>query len=171
MEKKLFLLGLLRAQDMHGYQLNEFIEGALAMCVSLKRPTAYYTLNKLHEEGLVAYTEEQEGNRPPRRVYGITPAGEAAFQTLLREELGNYRPTELEGDISMAYLDVLAPAEALTLLAQRRAGLVAQHTAITAVPSHPGSLQLMIDHQRHHLTAELAWLDELIGRLETISNE
>ncbi|MDA0242918.1 MAG: hypothetical protein OT477_05845 [Chloroflexi bacterium] len=40
MGKKLILLGLLPAQDMHGYQLNKFIEGTLAMCVSLKRPTA-----------------------------------------------------------------------------------------------------------------------------------
>ncbi len=166
MDKQLFLLGLLRHHNMHGYQLNEFIEGTLATCVDIKKPTAYYALNKMLEDGWVMFVEEQEGNRPPRRVYGITPEGEAAFQRLVRENLGVFHPTQFGGDFGLAFLDAVPEAEAHPLLTARRAGLVAHLADLQAVPVHHGSLQLMIEHQTRHLQAELAWLDEVLARLE-----
>jgi DNA-binding PadR family transcriptional regulator len=165
MSKKLLLLGLLRRHDMYGYQLNEFIENTLVACVNIKKPTAYYVLNKMHEDGWVTVSEEQEGNRPRRRVYSLTAVGEAAFQRLLRENLAQHQQTSFAGDIGLAFLDVLPPEEALPLLQQRRAAMQAQYTAVMQVPGHPGSLQLMIEHQRQHLQAELVWLDDLITQL------
>ena len=68
MERELLLLGLLRSQEMHGYELNEFIDSHLGATVHLKKPTAYRLLNGIVDEGWISYTEEQEGNRPPRRA-------------------------------------------------------------------------------------------------------
>ena len=34
----------------------------------------------MEQDGWVTFREEQEGNRPPRRVYKITPEGATAFQ-------------------------------------------------------------------------------------------
>lgn len=165
MSKKLLLLGLLRNQDMYGYQLNEFIETSLSACVNLKKPTAYYVLNKMHADGWVSMSEEQEGNRPPRRVYSITAEGEAAFQTLLRRNLAAHWPTHFGGDVGLAFLDDLPPEEALPLLEKRRVALAAQYTAVASVPAHPGSVQYMIEHQKRHLQAEMVWLDEIIADL------
>jgi len=53
MDRQLLLLGLLRRQEMHGYQLNEFIEEKMHFCIDLKKPTAYYLLDKLAQEGLL----------------------------------------------------------------------------------------------------------------------
>ena len=92
MERELLLLGLLRSQEMHGYQLHEAIDSHLGMGVQLTKPTAYRLLSNMAEDGWVTYREEQEGNRPPRRVYAITAQGEVAFQRLLRENLANYQP-------------------------------------------------------------------------------
>jgi DNA-binding PadR family transcriptional regulator len=166
MDKKLLLLGLLRHQDMHGYQLNEFIENTLATCVDIKKPTAYYTLNKMLEDGWVAFFQEQEGNRPQRRVYSITLEGEAAFQQLVRENLETYHPTQFGGDYGLAFMDAMPAEEARLLLEKRRAGLVEHLAEMENVPVHQGSLQWMIEHQTRHLQAELAWLDEVITRLE-----
>jgi len=166
MDKQLLLLGLLRHQDMHGYQLNEMIEKTLATCVDIKKPTAYYALNKMLEDGWVAFVEEQEGNRPPRRVYSITPEGEAAFQRLVRENLGVYHPTTFGGDFGLAFLDAVPVDEAKSLLEQRRVRLVAHLAEMGNVPVHQGSLQWMIEHQTRHLEAELAWLDEVMARLQ-----
>ena len=47
MDDKLLLLGILRRQEMHGYQLFEFIDRDLAACTNLKKPTAYYLLNRM----------------------------------------------------------------------------------------------------------------------------
>ena len=87
MDAKLLLLGLLRQQNMHGYQLYEFIDRGFSVCTDLKKPTAYYLLNKMAEEGLISEDHIQEGNRPLRRVYTLTEKGEAEYQRLLRANL------------------------------------------------------------------------------------
>jgi DNA-binding PadR family transcriptional regulator len=167
MDKKLLLLGLLRTGSMHGYQLNDFIESTLATCVQIKRPTAYYVLNKMQADGWVEETEEQEGNRPPRRIYSITTTGEAAFQELLRQNLASYELAQFAGDVGLAFLGEVPADEGLALLQQRRDVIQEQLAQTLTIPLHPGSLQLTIDHQIRHLTAELAWLDEVMARLET----
>jgi len=166
MDRKLLLLGLLRMQEMHGYQLNDFIDAFLAVCVDVKKPTAYYLLNKMHEDGWIAVEEQQEGNRPVRRIYNITPEGEIAFKNLLRENLGSYAPTQFTGDIGLAFMDVLSLDDLLSLLTQRRKALEQQLETVRAIPEHPGNFQLMIEHQARHLQAEREWLDEVINSLQ-----
>ena len=166
MDRKLLLLGLLRGQEMHGYQINDFIDAFLAVCVDVKKPTAYYLLNKMHADGWIAVEEQQAGNRPVRRIYKITPEGEAAFHDLLRENLSSYVPAQFSSDIGLAFMDAIPDAELDRLLAQRRDDLERQLTIVKAIPEHPGNFQLMIEHQSRHLQAELDWLDELIDRLK-----
>lgn len=167
MERKLLLLGLLRQGEMHGYQINEVINSHLGTSVQMKPATAYDLLKKMADEGWITYTEEREGNRPPRRVYTITPAGEAAFQSLLRKSLADYKPAEFQSDISLAFLDTIPAGEALPLLRQRL-GLIARlHDDLAAMGlHHPGSMQWVIEHHQRHLAAESAWLEEVIQRLE-----
>lgn len=167
MDDKLLLLGLLRSQQMHGYQLYEFIGGALSACTDLKKPTAYYLLNKMAQDGWIEERSEQEGNRPPRKVYRPTGTGEAAFQRLLRENLAAYAAPSFPSDMGLAFLDGLSAAEARSLLEQRRATLAARLEAVEQAPLHQGALQLLIDHQRWFLTSELAWLDQVLSGLET----
>jgi len=171
MEKKLLLLGLLRRQEMHGYQLNEFIDNNLSLCTDLKKPTAYYLLDQMCKNGWISAATEQDGNRPPRKVYQLTEAGEAAFERLLREGLSTYQPVNFPGDIGVAFLDWLAPAEALPLLEQQKSQLTARLAEMRAIPPHAGSLGLIFSHQIQHLQAELAWLDTVIDTLKTKEKE
>jgi DNA-binding PadR family transcriptional regulator len=175
LEYKLLLLGLLRHQDMYGYQLYEFLDNNLGVCVQLKKPTAYKLLNQMAQDGWVTFREEQEGNRPTRRVYVITPKGETAFQELLRQSLSSYQATEFLSDLSLMFLDVLSAAEAIPLLEQRRAAVYALLQEVESYPPHPGSVQFMIEHQRRHYAAEVAWLDDVIHQVKssekTIRNE
>jgi DNA-binding PadR family transcriptional regulator len=166
MDRKLLLLGLLRRQEMHGYQLHEFIDQNLALCTDLKKPTAYYLLDKMTSEGWLIAETEQEGNRPPRRIYRLTPEGEDAFQRLLRENLAQYAPVNFPGDVGLAFLEWLDADEALTLLTQQKQELEARLQEIQNVPNHQGSLQLVFSHQKRHLQAELDWLSEVIAGLE-----
>jgi DNA-binding PadR family transcriptional regulator len=165
MEPKLLLLGLLRQHQMHGYQLYEFIERDLSVCTDLKKPTAYYLLGKMAEDGWVAEEQVQEGNRPPRRVYSLTDQGEAAYQRLLRENLSTHAPAIFGGDAGIAFLDSLDPPEALELLSRRRDAVALDLADMAQVPAHHGSLQLVIDHRCRHLQSELDWLDALINQL------
>jgi DNA-binding PadR family transcriptional regulator len=166
MERELLLLGFLRREQAHGYRLNEFIEREMAACTDIKKPTAYFLLNKMAKQGWITMRETREGNRPPRRVYRLTARGEAQYQELLRENLGSFIPSKFPGDVGLAYADDLDPQEVLSLLAKRRIALGDRLEETRQVPAHAGSLQLLIDHEIRHLEAELDWLDEVMAQFK-----
>ncbi|GAB4529093.1 MAG: PadR family transcriptional regulator [Anaerolineales bacterium] len=165
MNRELLLLGLLHQQEMHGYELHEFINTRLNSCTDMKKATAYYLLKKMENDGWLAQETLKEGNRPPRQIYHLTPEGERTFQRLLREHLAAHHPTYLQDDIGLAFLDTLPQAEARQLLIQRRAGLQVELDRASALPAHQGSLGMVMAHWRHHLTSELQWLDEVLAHL------
>lgn len=167
MERELLLLGLLRQQEMHGYELHDFIERTMQTCVDLKKSTAYYLLDKMAKSGYITESTEQSGNRPPRRVYHITETGEDHFQSLLRQNLATYEPAKFGSVVGLVFLDEIEAEEARPLLEQRRLILAEQLQMVTDVPAHPGSLQFVIEHQKMHLEAELNWLDQIINNLQT----
>lgn len=162
-ERELLLLGLLRKREMHGYQLSEFMENHLALFFDIKKATAYNLLGKMEEKGWVSSREEQEGKRPPRRVFAITPEGEALFQELLREALPEHRRAAFPGNVPILFMDALPPEELENLLEQRRDAIrertVALETHLDHV-AHP-----LFDHQLLILRAELTWLEELLEGL------
>jgi DNA-binding PadR family transcriptional regulator len=167
MERELLLLGLLRRQDMHGYQLHEYINNNLASCTDLKKPTAYHLLERMEQRGWlegIAH-DDPDSNRPARRVYHLTEQGERAFQEMLRENLATWLPATFGGDIGIAFLDALPEGEAFPLLEKRRKALTVQLDLMAHVPLHQGSMALVIEHQIHHLQSELDWLNQLLTRM------
>lgn len=165
MDRQLLLLGILRQQELHGYELHDFIDNNLSSCTDMKKSTAYYLLKKMEEAGFISQETKQEGNRPPRQVFHLTPAGEAEFQRLVRENLSRYTQAYFTNDIGLVFLDTLESEEALQLLNERRSELARDLSAAEKIPEHRGSLQLVFGHMVHHLTAELDWLDTVILRL------
>jgi DNA-binding PadR family transcriptional regulator len=165
MEKKLLILGVLRNQEMHGYQLSEHLDHKVGMAIALKKSNAYKLLNKMEEEGWVTHHEEREGSRPPRRVYAITPEGEAAFQRMLRESLAAYPSPEFPSVVVLNYLDALPADDVVALLGKRREKIEMRLSEIDAIPVKVRSMQLGIAYLHRFYSAELEWLDEVTGRL------
>lgn len=166
MYRRLLLLGLLRREDMHGYRLNEFIERDMAFCTDIKKPTAYYLLDKLAEEGYLSEVEEtSDEGRPPRKTYHITAQGKQYFQELLRETLRSYDPVTFPVDMSIAFLDELPGDEALALLEERRHRVQAQLDEVRAAPEHGGSLRYVIEHHTQYLETELSWLQSVMDEI------
>lgn len=166
MERELLLLGLLRMHDMHGYQINEFMDAHLGSNVQLKKATVYKLLTGLVDQGWIEYREEREGNYPVRRVYRITPDGENTFQRLLRQSLATYQPVSHLGSIGFMYLDALPAAEAASLLRERRRGVESLVRAMEADETHEGGFRVMLSYHLHYLRAELEWIDEVVARLQ-----
>lgn len=170
MQRELLLLGILRKQEMHGYQLAEFIEHNLGSCTDLKKPTAYFLLDKMTAAGWVAYQNTREGRRPMRRVYHITANGEAAYQSLLRQNLAGFDPLYFSGDIGLVFLQDLPASETLVLLEQRLDSARWRLEELNTAPAHPGSTQWLLEHQQRHLAAEIDWIRELIARVSQINS-
>ena len=162
MERKLLLLGMLREQNLYGYQINELIETHLGSSINLTKPTAYRFLNQMEKEGWIEFQEEKSGKRPTRRVYSILPAGEKAFQEMLRDSLKTFSPVSSLGMIGIAFLDALPPADVYPLLEMRRTRVKETLSALTLDEAHQGNFKFVILHQIEHLKAELAWLDNIM---------
>jgi DNA-binding PadR family transcriptional regulator len=165
MEKKLILLGLLRDHEMHGYQLNEMLGHNAGLSIRLTKPNAYKLLHKMERDGWVTYREEQEGNRPSRRVFSITEAGEEAFQKILRESLAAYGAPEFPSAVGLNYLELLAVEEAVELLLQRRRKIVLHFEAMDAVPEEMREIHPGIEYLWRFYESEIKWLDKTITGL------
>lgn len=168
----LLLLGLLRGQRQHGYQLNDFIERNLSRFTTLKKAAAYATLDRLEKAGLIEAHSEQAGNRPTRKVYALTPRGEEQFLDLLRAHLAHPEPVAFYGDLGLMFLNQLPRDEALGLLTERAGAVDEQIASLERVPTHEGALgaglfgvDLAVSRQLALLRADRDWLGATLAKL------
>jgi DNA-binding PadR family transcriptional regulator len=175
MDRRLLILGIIRAGDIHVYELNKFLEAHAEGIISLKKSTIYSLLERMEKQGLIRHYEDQVGNRPTRRVYSLTEAGETEFQRLLRARAGTFVLPELHGVISLEYLSLLPLDEAMALLKQRReqAVVAAQQYVADHTPEQaegdaaPNPLAgIGLEYLRRFYNAEVQFLDEVLAMLE-----
>jgi DNA-binding PadR family transcriptional regulator len=164
-DRALLLLGLLRMQSQHGYQLNEFIEHNLVNITDMKKPTAYAILDRLASQKYIDVHIEQEGNRPPRKVYSITESGEKLFFQLLRKNLSESDAVTSAGDIGFMFIHSLKPEEVRTLLEQKLQSLEKIITIFEQVPTnaHEAGVTLAIQRKLFLMRADHQWLQEVLA--------
>ena len=165
--RSLLLLGLLMTQSQHGYQINEFIEKNLCSVTDMKKPTAYATLDKLHQNGYIDIHYEQEGNRPIRKVYSINEKGRNYFFQLLVENLSSSEGFNFNGDIGLMFIDFLPREKVIPALEERLEKTKDQINAIHQIPSHGNfsGVNLVIQHKMALLGAEIKFLEQTIHHL------
>ena len=167
MEKKLLLLGYLLSHSMHGYQLNQVLQHSAGLPITLTKSNAYKLLGNMEADGWVTYQEEQEGNRPSRRVYTVTKEGKAAFYRLLRENLSACPTPEFPAAVGFDFVHALPVKEAVALLVQRRQAVKARFQELDAVSDEILQSHLTIEYLHHYYGSELEWLAGIINRLQT----
>jgi DNA-binding PadR family transcriptional regulator len=173
-ERILLLLGLLSTQRQHGYQINEFIERNLARVSNMRKATAYALLSRLEDNGLVETTIEQIGNRPARRVYAITTAGETRLLAMLQSILAEPLITEPPGDIALMFIDHLDRATARQAIQQRLARLDREIEILAAAPPHEVGLgvDLALGRRLALLRADREWFAAASDRVwESLPDE
>jgi len=167
-DRALLLLGVLMTQSRHGYQINEFIERQLCDVVTMKKPTAYALLDRLAGDGYISVHIEQEGNRPPRKVYTITDAGRALFDDLLQANLSSLETPVFNDDIGLMFLNHLPHERIIDLLRQRLRKLERVLENAVEVPPHGGmlTLDIALDHVATLRRADRDWVAATLTRLE-----
>lgn len=169
MDHTLLVLGLLKLQRMHGYQLSELIERRLSYLTDLKKPTLYHLLQKLEAEGDVVKTVSREGNRPERHTYRLTPAGARRFAELLRRNLQDAHAAFFNDDIGLIFLSELPAAEARVYLESKRRAVADRIVALEAgLARHKVGTPpyYTLRHHLLHLQTERGWLDEFLGQVK-----
>lgn len=166
MSQQLLLLGALLGERMHGYQLSEYVSHTMGLCTDLKKPTVYYTLEKLEKDGYIQQEVEREGRRPERRVCQITEKGRAYFLNLLRENLCDFTRTYYADDIGIAFLDRLPAAEARQLLSEKCQRIESALHQFQELPEHGGNWRYVIRHHIAHLEADIAWANSILSEMD-----
>ena len=171
MEKELLLLGILLSHDVHGYELSEMLKHNLGTPIAMKKSNAYRLLNAMEKDGLITHTEEQAGNRPVRRVYSITEAGEKEFKRLLKANIAAYTEPEFPSMVGIDFISLLPNGEAIQLLKERLEIVGKKAQAFAELPeeimgAHPTTIYL-----KRFYVQEVEWLREFISHLENQSGE
>ncbi|MFO7317906.1 MAG: PadR family transcriptional regulator [Bacilli bacterium] len=165
--RSLILLGLLMGQSQHGYQINEFIERNLSAVTDMKKPTAYATLDKLHQQGYIDIQLEQEGNRPTRKVYSINDKGREYFFQLLLDNLSSAETVHYKGDIGLMFMDFLPMEKVIPALKERLKKNKTLLEMLEQTPPHEtgSGVNLAVQHKITMLEAEIAFLEKTIQKL------
>jgi DNA-binding PadR family transcriptional regulator len=177
-----FILGLLTQQPMSGYDIKRFLKSLSWLIEVPSLGSLYPSLHALLEDGLVTREVVTNQDRPSRKIYSITKAGEEALQEWL-EQPSNSNASLKKFVMRLALAGQLSQVGLLAHLEQRRARVTAQKIALEqALESEAKSAdlgeRLMLDYGLSLAAAELAWLDSTLARLsqpspstETAENE
>ncbi len=170
---RLFVLGALAKHGpMYGHQLRRDARLDRADMWSDVRPGSLYgALHRLAAEGLIEPVRtEQAGNLPARTVYAITAEGQRELRVLRAEALAEVglRPDPVDLALAMsADLDedtlrgyVQDRISALTGQAAR-----CRHYADRAWPDQTIADDLVAEHARLRIEAELAWHQLVLDRI------
>lgn len=165
MTNQLLILGILMDGEMHGYQLNDYVEHAMSLFANLKRATTYYVLYQLEKRGYVSNEMEREGKRPERRVYKITKEGKNHFYKLLRECISGYIPAHLSEDVGIAFLNKLDSSEIKELLKSKKQKISSELQKFNGINDHGGKLKYVISHRMAYLDSDLKWVDRILKEI------
>jgi DNA-binding PadR family transcriptional regulator len=170
---ELAILGLLKEQPMHGYQLNRELSEQLGGLWRVSYGSLYPSLRRLERQG--AITSEQGTGARRKTVYAITPEGERLFLELLEETPQENQTEDARFRVRLAFFRYLPPETRVRLLERRRQAL---ETRLADVKAHlrddTGTTddyqRALLDHARAGTESDIAWLTELI-RTERLKYE
>lgn len=165
------LLGLLATEPAHGYTLKQRYDRRFSPVKPLPAGQVYASLSRFERDGLAVVTGTEDGDGPSRILYAITPDGVTAWETWMYtpEPPSTYASSTLLTKVTLA---LISGRDADTVLdAQRTVHLerMRELTAAKAVAS--ASDLLAMTYELAHLDADLRWIEEAGGRLESLSGE
>jgi DNA-binding PadR family transcriptional regulator len=170
------ILGLLAQNPggAHGYDLARHFSSdePLGAIVRLEPGMLYHHLKKLDKTGWVAATVEQQGLRPPRQVYRLTPEGETELRRWLSEPVERTREIRLDFLVKLFFAQRTQPEIVPELITHQRETLtrniasLAEQRAVMAgkADTDEGDRQFtlaVLDLRRSQTEAALHWLDQL----------
>lgn len=157
------VLAMLAKEPSHGYELRARLRSALGPLGDAMNPgQVYVTLTRLEKAGLVT-SERSEGlaDRPDRKVYELTPAGQSAVAEWLAE-VSWPKPDLAEFHLKLVAAAAAGLADPIAIVDGQRRELLrrlreAQRAAM-AEPDHADAA-LLLEGIVLRLQADLRWLE------------
>jgi DNA-binding PadR family transcriptional regulator len=188
---ELAILGLLKEQELHGYELKKRLADTLGARSGVSYGSLYPALGRLETAGAVKAVESAEAVTVPqtgslggelaafrarrassrgsrgKKVYGITDRGEQLFAELLTAESTSAEDERLF-NLRLAFARYLPPGARLGLLERRRAHLLERLGRLstrvrTGRDRLDGYAHSLLEHDRETTEHDLSWIDRLIA--------
>ncbi len=86
MDLKSVLLGFLRREDCTGYELKAAMDESVGFFFGASYGSIYPALKDLQSGGMVLVREVIQSGKPNKKIYSITPEGEAYFRDQLKKQ-------------------------------------------------------------------------------------
>ncbi|HEY8317212.1 MAG TPA: PadR family transcriptional regulator [Amnibacterium sp.] len=115
MSLRMALLALLRVGPLSGYELQKQFSLSVGHVWHAPSSQIYPELRRMEAEALVVGEEQTRGERGMRRVYHVTPAGDAAFLDWMRSPMDYLRVRD-PAHLRAAYLESASAADARRFL-------------------------------------------------------
>jgi DNA-binding PadR family transcriptional regulator len=169
---ELAILGLLKEQPMHGYQLSRELTESLGGFWRVSYGSLYPTLRRLEKDGSVQSVVDAEGRGRRKTTYEITEQGERVFLDLLQETPHDNSTEDTKFRVRLAFFRYLPPETRIRLLERRRATLEDRLSTIkdslrgTRERVDTYTLSLM-EHGQSATESDIAWLEGLIAAERT----
>ena len=161
------VLGMLALRPMHGYEMTCLLadEGLADVC-PVEQSTLYTYLRNVEARGLVSWTEERVGQRPPRKIFELTPAGEALIHAWLRAPVERMREVRLEFLLKLFFLEKVDRDAHRRLLSDQIEACEAYLVDLDSRPRDSDFRRLVIRSKRSAAEATLGWLKSYAYELE-----
>ncbi len=176
---RLFVLGTLAAQGpVHGHEIRRLAERIdVENWSDAQIGSIYNAIRRLEAEGLIeTVRSEQQGRRPTRTIYTITPPGREELASLRDKLLYDVTLPSDPFDIAL-WVSAGEPTQALAAAIDRRCKslrqlsdrLTDERTRLTAAGYLPTVGELLFRHGELRVDAELRWHEELRNRLPELA--
>src|SRR3989449_1189522 len=163
---ELAILGLLKEQAMHGYQLKKRLADTLGSFWQVSYGSLYTALKRLQRQEAVEmiFPKEEVGRR--KNVYRISPKGEELFAEML-ERAGEDASEDNGFRVRLAFFQYLKPETRIRLLERRRALVGGRWSKLKeSMQSYKEQIDSftlsLMNHELDTTESDIRWLDDLI---------
>jgi DNA-binding PadR family transcriptional regulator len=160
---------------MHGHQIRRMAQvDRTELWANVNPGSLYGALHRMEAEGVIrAVRTEQEGNRPARTIYELTPEGRAELMAQRDEALQHTRLRPDPVDLALQFTSDLSEEDLRAVITERRLALAAEQASwlrlrTVAEPYLSPMDRLTFRHTLLRLETELTWHDELLQQLPTL---
>ncbi len=154
---ELGLLGFVAQAPVHGYAIYQRVQAteALGLAWGLKQNQLYAELIRLEEEGYLSSHIEEQTNRPPRKIFQLTPQGRACYQTWANNPVMSGRDFQREFPIKLYFAQQAGREVAQRLIAAQQGVCRDWLAALPVRDEH----DLIHEFRHNQIETMLAWLE------------